>query len=185
MRCHIKRTYGALILSFMLIVSTNVSAEPEYSDAMVRAAVIFGILRFTDWPVKKRDNDSVRLCLYGNSPSGSAIAKLDKIPSIGRKTVTVTTNPPLANINNCHAVIVGHDAPVLQNITDSVLLICDECDQTESEVFAIHLLIKENRIQFAINLDRTQEQQINLSASLIELAASCSSSNPNIKACDD
>ena len=173
--------FGLLCMS----VGAKNKQSDEYSESMVRAAVIFGILRFTEWPNTSEIKSVVHLCTLGKSPSSQAIRNLEKTPSIGQRTVLVSVDVDPKKLEQCDAIIVGRGASIPDKPKKPVLWICDECRQVNDKFYAIKLILKDKRIQFNVNLDNINEQSINLSSSLIELAAYCFSSDPNIRLCND
>ncbi len=177
-----------LFLNLVLILngSGRALADPVYPDGMVRAAVIFGILRFTDWPDDRISNNEVLLCAIGTSPSEEAISSLAQLPSIGEHRLRYRAMPAsLAQTEPCQAAILGRDAPETLRLSQSVLLICDECQSGMREQASVTLARKGGRIQFEVNLDRVRAQRISLSASLIELASRCVSSEQRVRGCND
>lgn len=180
-----KRSFFIFVVILISLSCSLVAKEVSYSDAMVRAAVIFGILRFTTWPEAKNSDESITLCTYGSSPTDAALSQLESIPQIGKKTVILKANIAKEEFSNCHVVIVGHKYIKKIELSHSTLFICDECDTPNNAVYGINLVRQDNRIQFSVDLDCIKEQGINFSASLIELAASCSSSDVNIRACNE
>jgi len=183
------RLVAQVLLSFCLIISINFGAleanQSSYNESLVRAAVIFGILRFTDWPEVKAPDEQVKLCAYGPSPSANAISELKNIPGIGSTRVIYEFIDRREDLGTCHAVIVGKNVSLERFVDTPTLLICDGCSADLSAKSAINLSKSDNRIQFEVNLDRVEEQQLSLSSSLIELAARCSSSNPAIRGCNE
>jgi len=176
--------WGPTLITLMCCASlhSQASSRTAYNESLVRAAVIFGILRFTQWPEGQVDSHEVALCSYGDSASSRAIAGLEKLPSIGQTKVVYRDD--VNSVDGCHAVIIGKGKSLLAPQAPT-LLICDDCDVATASKASITLNRIESRIQFEINLDRVDEQRLSLSSSLIELAASCSSTNPAIRGCDD
>jgi len=157
--------------------------NPVYNESLVRAAVIFGILRFTSWPESFKPSGEIELCAIGTSASASAIASLKTIPSIGQTTISYLGNP--RTVGGCHALIAGEGDQLNIDGIASTLIICDNCSPSIMKRSSVILRRSFNKIQFEINLDRVEENKLSLSSSLIELASSCSSTNPAIRGCDD
>ncbi|TNC83000.1 MAG: hypothetical protein C9356_00700 [Oleiphilus sp.] len=174
-----------LCSSWSLLFSSASAAtgKSAYDESLVRAAIVFGILRFTSWPEKFAPSQEVNLCAYGASPAAKAIAGLESTPSIGMRKVVHREVTAISGLADCHAVIVGKDVSIQDLLPNAILMICDGCDSRTKDLSSITLARMDNRIQFEINLDRIDEQRLSLSSSLLELAAQCSSSNPAIKGC--
>lgn len=180
-----------LILATLTIVivlhfpASNVEARGKRNEAMVRAAVVLGILRFTYWSESNQPKDTIMMCELGKSRVADAFRGLGKIPKIGKLAVKVNSIKKEEMINQCHALIVGENALSADIKDKHVLVICDNCDKAYQRESAIALRLKNNVIRFDINLDKLDDQDISLSASVLELAAKCRSSNPEIRACND
>ena len=173
--------------SVSIVVSSSVmgAGKSAYDESLVRAAVVFGILRFTSWPENFAPDNEVSLCSFGPSASASAIASLNKKPSIGKMSIRYKEVQAHSELAQCHAVIVGEEVSISAALPTPTLIICDGCDSVTKELSAIKLARIENRIQFEVDLDRVDEQELSLSSALIELAVRCSSTNPAIKGCRD
>ncbi|MDX1451651.1 MAG: YfiR family protein [Oleiphilaceae bacterium] len=182
-----KRLFWPLLvwLNMSLALLPVKAAEPGYSDGMVRAAVIFGILRFAEWPEILSTQEKVVLCAVGQSPAVEAIGSLKTLPRIGQVVVEYRGALSPSQLRGCQAVIMGRRTGSQLPLAPSALLICDECDPAAHGVAAINLMQLDNRIQFEVNLDRVREQKVNLSASLLELAARCSSRGTEVRGCND
>lgn len=176
---------GLALIFGSSLFSSYTQAETSYEASSVRAAVIFGVLRFTRWTDNVSEERAIRLCTYGSSPSGATISNLSDMPKFGQLTIELRLDISESELDACDAVIVGDKALRLDPLPPSLLVICDSCEPAKQSAFAIQLVQVDNRIRFEINLDQLQQQQLELSASLIELASKCSSSNPNIRGCDD
>jgi len=176
--------FAGLICICFLFSLNSLASQKGYNESLVRSAVIFGILRFTDWPESKAPDGLLKLCAYGFSPSSNAISELKSIPKIGRTQVVFEQLDDLNELESCHAIILGASVENVQ-LKSPTLLICDECSDGYVHESAIRLSKNENRIQFEIDLDRIDEQSLSLSSSLIELASRCQSSNPAIRGCND
>ncbi len=180
------RPFAMWLFCMAPVLPVGGQAEERYSDGMVRAAVILGILRFTDWPESRDATATLQICSLGRSPAIEAIGNLESLPSIGETSVVHQDKPTANNFGDCHVLLIGSDA-----FTDvsawplGLLLICDECDVALAEQWMINLMRIDNRIQFEVNMDRVLEKKISLGASLLELAARCSAKQNQIRGCDD
>lgn len=182
-----KRLVVALSFLFSVPLASISFAYADISqkESKIRTAVIFGLLRFASWPDGRHPVDKITLCEAGKSVTAKTIKDLRSIPKIGKYTIeskSVDTSMP---IDDCHAVLIGKDSPQLDFGDNSVLVICDDCDPPSVSVSAINLKRKDNLIQFEINMDHIEQRNIKLSATVLELASKCSSSNPAIRGCDD
>ena len=182
------RVTSTLVIGlFLASISFADSAEPKSyheSEARVRAAILFGILRFTYWPENTSPDDQINLCVSGTSNIAKTLSAMTSIPNIGSYQVSLTTHDPDAD-QFCHAHIIGEANSEPETADFGSLLICDNCDPEHAKKTAINLERVGDVVRFDINLDRLEEHGVELSASVIKLANKCSSSNPNVRGCND
>lgn len=179
---------SACLLSALMLLQfapLGVASASSYKESLVRAAVIFGILRFTEWPEDNAPQDSIRLCTIGESASSEAISSLKQLPAIGQVSVDHVKIKSWEAGTQCHAAVLGKDIQLPDSAFRSMLLICDGCSDQMNSMAAISLARQDNKIRFEINLDRVEEQKLSLSSSLIELASKCSSASRSIRGCND
>jgi len=172
-------------LSFCIASVQTTAMGTERSEAMIRAAIIFGILRFTYWPEENQPQNVLNLCEVGVSKTASAIRNSKIPPTIGNTSVTLLSTAEGFDSGICHALLIGRDAPTLAPIHTPIITFCDDCSTNDYENTAIRLRLKNNQVQFEVNLDQLNKREITLSASVIELASKCYSSNPSIRGCND
>lgn len=188
----LKRNVFILLYAFCFEFAVSATANAEsYDESLVRAAVIFGILRFSSWP--DQDNSSViKSCGFGQSPASSAMQNLsDGMPKIGNNKLQYQRLEALSGLDECDVLVAGAK-PEQSDIFElyaqldnnhTTLMICDECDPELKSYASVNLVKREQRMQFQINLDRAEQQGVRFSPSLIELAASCYSTRLESEFC--
>ncbi|MFC3094515.1 YfiR family protein [Alteromonas sediminis] len=155
------------------------------NESLIRAAVVFGILRFVDWPEQHAPKDIINLCEYGESEVAEAIRSLNGSRKVGKRKVVVKTLNKTNTTELCHALLIGEESPAIPLQKTPALAFCDNCEQEYRDMTSVVLKRNENLVQFEVNLDHLDQQDIRLSASVIELASKCYSSNPSIKGCSN
>lgn len=151
--------------------------DPTVAESDLRAAVIVGVLRFTEWeraPATDDQNSNLTVCAWGNPPSAQGLANASiKIRDQELRLRRPTTKEALAT---CPVVILGRltDSMTTEvrssaTLNSAALVICDTCDRSRVNA-AVSLVRGENRIQFEINLNRARSAGIVFSSDLLNLA---------------
>lgn len=179
------RNLQLLIALCIGLASTPASlANEEYADGLVRTAVIFGLLRFTEWPDAEKPLKTIQLCSLGTSPAIGAIQRIPDLPKIGNKQLLYQQKDAKQPLEACHVLLVGMGVKASNSLPHAHLIICDDCEDSYQTLWMVSLIRRDDRIQFEVNLDRAEEKKLKLGASLLELAARCSSKRRRIRGCD-
>lgn len=173
-----------LVLAMTAVADNSRSTGYHDSESRVRAAILFGVLRFTYWPEDSAPKEHINLCISGQSNIANSLAAMPSIPQIGSYQVKLIDHKPDSN-QACHAHIVGDASDHTESSEYGALLICDDCDAQTAQNTAINLNRVGDVVRFDINLDKLEEHGVELSASVIKLANKCSTSNPEIRGCND
>jgi len=177
--------YCLLIICLYCTSAYSFANKKAQSESLIRAAVVFGILRFVGWPEHNQPEDVINLCEFGNSAAAGAIRSLNGSKKVGTLNVAVISEDDVNGQANCHALLIGKNVSSLPVEKNAVLAFCDNCEDEYRDSASVVLRRNENLVQFEVNLDHLEEQDIRLSASVIELASKCYSSNPSIKGCSN
>lgn len=147
------------------------AAEGEYQ---VKAAMLYNIARFVDWPAARRGQASVYLCILGADPFGRDIDVLEgrpvgagvlKIRRIERPDETATCN--MLFISRVEGARLG---AVLQAVRDKPLLTVTETPGAAERGAVLNLFLDQNRVRFEINVDAAQRSGLTISSQLLKLA---------------
>lgn len=167
----------AMILRWCLASSVfaahaTVAAEPASED-VVKAAVIFKLTRFVEWPARSFDgkDNALRICALGDSPVADALQVVAGRVAQGRpieyaKLSTVSTD------DNCHLVFAGDDRSsrlLRDTVIDSLLTVSDT-DGFAKNGGIIELTRRGARLGFRIHVGNARRAGLVISAPLLELA---------------
>ena len=143
-------------------------------ESDLRAAVIVGILRFTDWDqssLAPKGNSPLMICTWGNAPSVQGLEQNQTGIRIRDQALQLRHPKQQEELSTCPIVIWGKQTESLPATTliSNALVICDDCDR-DKVIAIINLVRVGNRIQFEINLNRARLAGINFSSNLLDLA---------------
>jgi|TARA_B100000745_G_scaffold189864_3_gene124687 hypothetical protein len=181
-------------LCLIILLCTLAAPHPIYAaspskEQALRAAVILGILKYTQWPEHVGQSKRLQLCSVGN-PSSSSVFELkkDSLPKWKSTQLYFArwNNPEQYTHPGCDAIVVGPDIqeiPTLDGQSIHPMLICDNCSETLTKNSTITLELKNNRIQFAVNMDQAEQHHLAFSSALLELASACHSTQSKWKGC--
>lgn len=168
------RSSMALTRVFMIIVilglQPSISAASNSEDTL-RAAVIGGILRYTQW----QDSSQKTLCALGAPKSEDMLLQASHRVRANRQVISILKVSDQTQLNECQILVIG-EVPEFLNTsllklltTGNTLSICDGCKHDRWPT-SITLIRHKNHIRFDIDLTYTKKSSITFSASLLELA---------------
>jgi len=164
--------YRSLLVILMLSLNTSPSSAGNQEEQL-RAAVIGGILRYTQW----QDSASKTLCSLGAPSSEDILLKSAHRVKANNQSISILKVSHSEQIKACQILVIGRVpkdlAPSLKQQLNSgkVLSICDGC-QDKKWTTNITLIRHKNNIRFDVDITHTKTNAITFSASLLELALS-------------
>lgn len=173
------RPISLIIGFFCLLFANSVTATSADSiqsrEYRIKAAVIYKLLKFVEWPDESLQNGSpLGLCIVGNDPFGSFLETLNG-RLIHGVSLNVTHLVSGQRLDHCQAVFIAEpDDRELNRFLDQVsnrpLLTISETNEFIQKGGMIGLFTKNNRVQFKINVNNTKNNGLSLSFQLLRLA---------------
>lgn len=160
------------VAAMLVTFATAAPRAQAQSEYQVKAAIIYNIARFVDWPPPGRS--TVTLCILGVDPFGSGIDVLAGRP-VGAAALQVRRIARPDEARGCQLVFVGgSEAPRLKSVLNAlpqgqVLTLADTPGFAESGV-AVNLYLEEGRVRFEVNIDAAQRSGLAISSQLLKLA---------------
>jgi len=165
------------LLSLVMAGNSPVHAKERERETKIKAAVIFKILKFVDWPAAAwpASDTPLLVCLLGRDPLTQAVADLEGASTQGRALRFTFVNLPLRQPPLCHALVIAAGEsdrlhPLLENIADLPTLSFAEIPEFARRGGIVGLVRAKNRFAFEINLRAAKKAGISISAPLLELA---------------
>jgi hypothetical protein len=167
---------GMIICCLIGLTRTGTAQDREkYSEQDVKAAFIYNMIKFTDWPTDYRstDKNNIDICALGDEASRGLLDSIEG-KTIRNKTISVRHVSSLQQLKNCMVLFIsGSEQAKLKNITvvsskANILTIGDTEGFSEKGVI-INLYKQDNKIRFKVNLTAMEQAQLKISSNLLKL----------------
>ncbi len=164
----------ALFALWAAITGSANADDKDIHEDEVKAAFVYNFAKFVEWPPGKI-NDSINLCILGESPLGfSALKAIDGRTAQDKPLVTKLLNKS-DDLKNCHIAFIAASerskvAQLLNIAEQQHALTVSDMDGFTQAGGAIELVKTEEKIRFAINLLAAKEAGLVISSRLLSLA---------------
>ncbi len=160
-----------------------VRADPVQED-MVKAAVVFKLTRYVDWPESQSvgdEGDVLRLCALGDSSVVDALETVDGRPTRGA-VVRYTRVASLADAGNCHVLFIADRAAEIRSLIDEAaseaaghdvpapILTVSDLEGFVDRGGIVEVTRRGTRLGFRISVENARSAGLLISAPLLELA---------------
>ncbi|MDO8934188.1 MAG: YfiR family protein [Rhodocyclaceae bacterium] len=159
-----------------LCLASHVHSRPPGSEVEVKAAVVFNVLQFVEWPAAKRPaGRPFVLCSLEGGRHATALAQYEGMRTHGTTLSFRLVRRQLEQLAECHAVFVEAGDPyALLKISAAthglaILLIAEE-DQAMQKGAGIGLSVAAGRVVIDINLASLRKVDLAVSSKLLRLA---------------
>lgn len=155
---------------------TPLAAEPG-PEYQIKAAFLINFAKFITWPPQAFSSEQQEfvLCVAGDDPFGGALAGIENKTIAGRPIKVIRT-PSLKRIPPCHLLFACRSESA--NLGQLASLLAGKPVVTVSDIdgFAnagglIEFVVKGGRLSFVINHTAMKEHNLQVNASLLDLAA--------------
>jgi len=168
---HVAMLARRTALAFLCLTGLSAWAAP--SEYEIKAAFLYQITKFVEWP-PSRSADPPRLCLLGGNPFGAALEGIRGKP-VGGRPLEVTPIGPESDIRRCTLLFIA--APAERSLERIVVLAHGAGILTfgDTEGFAqrgvmVNFLEEDGRVRFEIHLEAARRSGLKISSRLLSLA---------------
>ncbi|MFA6111066.1 MAG: YfiR family protein [Candidatus Latescibacterota bacterium] len=180
-RCHARgvpsRRWTAvsllLAVAFLIVLSPGSSAAQHPSEHQVKAAFLFSLASFVDWP-ETEQADTLSIGILGQDPFGEAFAPfLDK--QIKDRPVRLHRSTRLQELPPCQVLYIcpseaRYLPQILAYLGNRSVLTVGETEGLAAAGVMINFYLEENKVRFEINVEAAHRADLKLSAKLLKLA---------------
>ncbi len=159
-----------------LVLGSAAPLAGAATEAELRAAVIFNIARFVQWPMPASAAPGFDICTVGESAVSEALAALTG-KTLNDKLVAVRTIKRDRDVSGCHVVYINADSVVHLAAISAALSESHEPALTISEAPSflalggmVQLVVVNERLRFRINRPLAERTGLNINAKLLQLA---------------
>lgn len=172
-----------LLLAACTLACGNAGAEESAAEISVKAAIVHKIAKFVSWPDARFVSSSgmLRLCVLGDSVVFDAFAALRERPIHGRTLQVVAATDPSTVAESCEVLYLGGDderaaSEWLDPVAGQPVLTFGNAGAYGANGSIVTMMIRRNKVRFAINLDANENTGLRISAQLLQLATTVGSS---------
>ncbi|WP_461538704.1 YfiR family protein [Spongorhabdus nitratireducens] len=170
--------YGLALRLLLALLFLSVSGfatsekKPKASEEKVKTAIIYNIIRFTDWPYNNRE---IRLCLLGSGIMPRALNAINGKEVSGRTIVVKPRISPEYMTRECDALYISDSSQsqlsgVLKQLRNSPVLTLSDMNQFPEQGGMIGLYRNAGKVNFAININAVQNARLMVSSQILKLA---------------
>ena len=175
----IKR-FMMILMMFPLFCQTAgdpaMTSSPEEYE--VKAAFIYNIAKFTDWP-----NDSLGLSqdsqivvgVLGEDPFGSSLDKVLGDKMVRGRTIRIERFKSVGDIQSCQILFISRSeassiSDILSSLGPNAVLTVGDFEEFNRRGGMIRLYVEQNRVRLAINIRAVTHADLKISSRLLNLA---------------
>jgi hypothetical protein len=158
------------ILTLLLCVNCVAYARSEYD---VKAVYLYNFMKFVQWPNEDNRPTPFNICIYGDSPFGSIIKKIQTFTIRGHRLKL--SYPDEKGLTSCDVVYISLSEDkflddILATLSKSHTLTISDIDNFTQRGGMIGFITLGNVIRFNINLKRAKLASLSIRSKLLELA---------------
>ena len=169
------RRFIHLILLGLLLTLAPAFARAA-TEAELRAAVIYNIARFVQWPHATTNNTNFDICTLGNNAVSDALVSLEGKPLNGLPTHTRPIQRD-RDLEGCRMLYIAPDDTVRMAAISAILTNNREATLTISDAPSflalggmVQLVVVDERQRFRINQELAEKANLYINAKLLQLA---------------
>jgi len=176
-RARRRLSVAAISLGLLLTLvgpATMAAAPTEYQ---LKAAFVFNFAKFVEWSASafRTAQTSITICIFGEDRFGGDLDELVKGQSIGGRSLAVRRIAQAPRGDACQVLFVSSGDPsqaqeLLHAVANLPILTVSEDDEASRRGYIIQLLLEDNKIRFAIDLESAERAGIKISSKLLKLA---------------
>ncbi len=169
-------SYALVALAAALWTAPVCAAGDPSSEYALRAAFVYNVMNFVEWPARAVSDASLRVVVVAESPLPSFVDALSRKRVGGRAiSVSAVTRADQIPAAAVHVVFVALDAAlqlptVLKRLEGQPVLSIAEMDLDVQATTVVSLGVSEAKLGFRVNLDLADRIGLQLNPNLLRLA---------------
>ncbi len=163
-----------LLLGLLLTAPYSSLAEEASREYMLKAAYVYRIAQFVEWPENGATSAPLGVCILGEDPFGSAIDYIEEKTSRGRR-FALHRFARSESLGGCHVLYISaSESARMESILDglegrSVLTVSD-ADEFARCGGMVGLVNRQGKVSLEINQGAAEAAGLSISAKLLELS---------------
>jgi hypothetical protein len=165
---------GCIMLAIGILLSPASLAENDL-EAKVKAAYLFHLTKFVDWP--KLPADNLRICVVGNDPAGRLLGELSN-RQVKELPLKIEVNSPV-DLALCQVLFISRSerkwGELLEKLDGKSVLTVSDLDNFARHGGMVGFYSEGGKIKLEINPVAARNANLRISSKLMELARPVSS----------
>jgi hypothetical protein len=155
-----------------LVLSASCALAQSHDERAVRAAYVYNLLQYIDWPSPKTD---LLIGFEGDPATGEILQELLNGRSSNAHPVHVLLSPSPEELRNCSILYLSDGSTreaqrALDSVRGRTVLTVGESDPFAREGGMVALVNTGDRIRIEVNLEAAQHAGIRISSRVLNLA---------------
>jgi hypothetical protein len=166
-----RRLLAQLLIALLPLLAVP-AARAQFGEAEVKAAFVYNVAKFAEWPVPLPPGAPLRLCVLGGpSAFGTALAALEGKAVQGR-ALEVRAGTSLPALRPCHLLVLMADVAAQRRVPmeEQGTLTLGDSEGFVDAGGMMEVTIAAGHVQFEVNLEAVRRGGIRLPAQLLKLA---------------
>ena len=167
----ISRTSTYTLFFLFLFVSVAAAAQDNNLEAKVKAAYLYHLTKFVDWPIFPANE--FHICIFGSTAVGSMMSSDLSGRQVRDRPLKIEMDP-VANLSACQVLFIGRGdkrlPEVLRRVHGAAVLTVSDMDDFTRQGGIVGFYFEEGKIKLEINPEAARSANIRISAKLMELA---------------
>jgi hypothetical protein len=144
--------------------------------AALKAAFLYNFAKFSEWPTDTlAPGQPLAMCVVGDAAVADALGQTIKGHALDGHELTVAVLKVDESASACHLLYVSaidtkRSAVLLQSTRSLPVFTVSDADRFAESGGVAQLIVENDRMRFAINLDAVQRTRIHVSPKLLSLA---------------
>lgn len=169
MSCHLRYFLRSSLLLLLLLIQGETYSE---SEAMVKAAIIFNLFKFIEWPAEGMNPNQLVLCVNAVGIDNESFQSLDG-KTVNGKILVVRLHVQAEALRVCQMVYLETPrASILRDLRAYPVVVVASSSDFIEQGGMIALVYEDYHLGFEINQGLAIEKGIRISALLLKLARS-------------
>jgi hypothetical protein len=163
------------LFAVILFSSGNaVCSGADDVEYKLKAAFMLNFARFINWPEEVGDNESFKICIYGQNPFGSALSGIEK-KTIAGNPVDIVMTGKLSDLKGCRLVFISRSEEanllkVFKEIEGEPIVAVSDIKAFAEAGGTMEFVSQNNKLGFKVNHTKAKMNGLKINASLLGLA---------------
>ncbi len=162
-----------LLMGAVLADPAALSEDRIVREHDLKAAYIYNIIKFVDWPESARHDPELRIGIIGADPFGSSI-EIIKGKIVGKRRITVLRSQNLQTLKHCHALFISRSESrqvewIARNASSLNILTFGDTAGFASRGIIVNFFLQDNKLRFEINIDAARRAGLAISSQVLKL----------------